>query len=74
MDEDPLKWKQAIKQDKLSWTQISNLKEMKDPIAIQYGITQIPTTFLLDANGKIVGRDLRDDELKAKIKELIEIK
>lgn len=74
LDEDPLKWKAAIKQDKLSWTQISNLKEMKDPIAIQYGITQIPTTFLLDANGKIVASDLRDDELKAKIKELLGIK
>jgi hypothetical protein len=74
LDEDPLKWKAAIKQDKLSWTQVSNLKEMKDPIAIQYGITQIPTTFLLDANGKIVASDLRDDELKAKIKELLGIK
>ncbi|UPT72342.1 MAG: TlpA family protein disulfide reductase [Flavobacterium sp. JAD_PAG50586_2] len=74
LDEDPLKWKAAIKQDKLSWTQISNLKEMKDPIAIQYGITQIPTTFLLDANGKIVASDLRDDELKAEIKELLGIK
>ena len=47
---------------------------MKDPIAILYGITQIPTTFLLDANGKIVAVDLRGDDLKLKVKELLGIK
>jgi hypothetical protein len=44
---------------------------MKDPIAIQYGITQIPTTFLLDSNGKIVAKDLFGESLKAKINELL---
>lgn len=71
LDEDPLKWKKAIGKDKMTWTQISNLKEMKDPIAIQYGVTQIPTTFLLDANGKIVALEIYGDALKAKIKELL---
>lgn len=74
LDEDPAKWKEAIKQDKLSWTQVSNLKEMKDPIALQYGVTQIPTTFLLDRNGKVVASELYGEALKAKIKELLGIK
>ena len=68
------KWKQAIEEDKLSWTQVSNLKEMKDPIALQYEVTQIPTTFLLDASGKVVAVDLRGDDLKAKINELLSAK
>ena len=74
LDEDAGKWKEAIAQDKLTWTQVSNLKEMKDPIALQYGVSQIPTTFLLDATGKVVAIDLRDDDLKAKIKELLSTK
>ena len=74
LDEFADKWKQAIEQDKLTWTQVSNLKEMKDPIAVQYGVTQIPTTFLLDASGKVVAIDLRDEDLKAKIKELLSVK
>lgn len=74
LDEDAGKWKEAIAQDKLTWTQVSNLKEMKDPIALQYGVSQIPTTFLLDASGKVVAIDLRDDDLKAKIKELLSTK
>ena len=74
LDEDAVSWKEAIVKDKLTWTQVSNLKEMKDPIALQYGITQIPTTFLLDAKGKIVAIDLRGVDLDTKIKELLSIK
>lgn len=73
LDRDVTAWKEAIAKDKLSWTQVSNLKEMKDPIALQYNVTQIPTTFVLDAKGKIVAIDLYGDDLKSKIKELLVI-
>ena len=74
LDDDANKWKAAIAEDKLSWTQVSNLKEMQDPIALQYGVTQIPTTILIDASGKIVARDLFGEDLKEKIQELLDIK
>ena len=74
LDKDAAKWQQAIEDDKLTWTQVSNLKEMEDPIALRYGVTQIPTTFLLDATGKVIAVDLRGDDLKAKIKELLSIR
>jgi len=71
LDDNAEDWKNAIAKDGLTWTQVSNLKEMKDPIAIQYGITQIPTTFLLDSDGKIVAIDLFGEDLKANINELL---
>lgn len=71
LDKNAEDWKKAIQKDGLTWTQVSNLKEMKDPIAIQYGITQIPTTFLLDSNGTIVAIDLYGESLKTKINELL---
>ncbi|WP_240976674.1 TlpA family protein disulfide reductase [Flavobacterium rivulicola] len=74
LDKDADQWKEAIAKDKLTWTQVSNLKEMEDPIAKQYGIELIPTTFLLDASGKIVGIDLPHEELKAKIQALLKTK
>ena len=74
LDENKGSWAKAIEEDKLTWTQVSNLKEMKDPIALQYGVSQIPTTFLLDTSGKVVAIDLRDDDLKSKIKELLSLK
>jgi thiol-disulfide isomerase/thioredoxin len=65
------KWKQAIEADKLAWPQVSNLKYWNDPIAKKYNIQSIPATFILDANGIIVAKDLRGDQLKAKVKELL---
>ncbi|GAB3715103.1 redoxin domain-containing protein [Flavobacterium koreense] len=71
LDDEATKWKDAIAKDKLTWNQVSNLKGFQDPIAIQYDIQQIPTTFVLDSNGNIVAKDLRGDELKAKVQELL---
>lgn len=65
------KWKQAIAADKLTWTHVSNLKHWQDPIARQYGITGIPATFILDAKGVIVAKDLRGAELRSKVSELL---
>lgn len=64
-------WKKAIEADKLAWTHVSNLKFWQDPIAKKYNVTSIPATFILDASGKIVAKDLRGEELKAKVKELL---
>ena len=65
------KWKEAIAKDKLTWTQVSNLKFWEDPIATKYNVKSIPATFLLDAQGKIVAKDLHGAELKAKVAELL---
>ncbi|WP_310556726.1 TlpA disulfide reductase family protein [Flavobacterium sp.] len=65
------KWKEAIAKDQLTWTQVSNLKFWEEPIAIQYSVKSIPALFVLDASGKIVAKDLRGAELKAKIAELL---
>jgi peroxiredoxin len=71
LDDDAAKWKDAIAKDKLTWTHVSNLKNFEDPIATLYGIKAIPSTFILDASGKIVAKDLRGAELKAKVAELL---
>ena len=72
LDSDAGDWKDAIAKDGLTWTQVSNLKEMDDPIVKRYGVTLIPTTFLLDATGKVVGIDLPQSEMKRKIQELLQ--
>jgi peroxiredoxin len=74
LDKDASKWKEAIAKDKLTWNQVSNLKEFEDPIAQAYGINAIPSTYILDANGTIVAKDLRGAELKAKIAALLAAK
>lgn len=71
LDKDATKWKEAIAKDNLTWNHISNLKFWSDPIAELYHVKTIPATFILDANGKIIARDLRGPELRAKIAELL---
>lgn len=71
LDKEKSNWTEAIAKDKLSWTHISNLMQWKEPIAKQYGIESIPSTIILDANGKIIAKDLFGEELKAKISELL---
>lgn len=71
LDDDATKWKDAIAKDKLTWTHVSNLKNFEDPIATLYSIKAIPSTFILDASGKIVAKDLRGAELKAKVAALL---
>lgn len=71
LDKDAAKWKEAIAKDNLTWNHISNLKFWSDPIAELYNIKSIPATFILDANGKIIARDLRGAELRAKVAEIL---
>jgi len=71
LDKDAAKWKEAIAKDKLTWPQISNLKYWDEPIRVTYGVESIPATFLLDANGTVVAKDLTGAALKAKVAELL---
>lgn len=71
LDKDGAKWKEAIAKDNLTWTHVSNLKFWEDPIAVLYNIKSIPATFILDEKGNIIARDLRGEELRAKISSLL---
>ena len=71
LDKDAKAWKDAIAKDKLTWNHVSNLKFWDEPIAAQYKVESIPATFILDASGNIVAKDLRGDALRAKVIELL---
>ena len=71
--QDPKKaWIEAIKKDGLTWHQVSNLNYFNDPVAKLYNIRSIPATFIFDAEGKIVAKNLRGKALENKVKELLE--
>ena len=65
------KWLKAIKDDQLTWHHVSNLNYFNDPIAKLYHIQAIPATYILDASGTIVAKNLRGAALDAKIGELL---
>ena len=57
-------WKKAIEQDGLTWKyHISTLNEFDNPIALEYGVKVIPTSYLIDENGMIIGVNLLPENL-----------
>jgi peroxiredoxin len=64
------RWMKAIHDDKLTWTQLSDLKYWKNEVAVSYGIQAIPQNYLLDPNGVIIGKNLRGEALQSKLASL----
>ncbi|WP_025124687.1 TlpA disulfide reductase family protein [Myroides odoratimimus] len=71
IDKEDAAWKKAIATDKLTWTQVSNLKFWEDPIVADYGIKGIPANYLVDGNGTILAMNLRGEELSKTVEELL---
>lgn len=57
---------QYLRQDSISWSTINDGMMFDTKIAKQLGLSQVPANILLK-NGKIVGRNLKMNELKEKI-------
>lgn len=64
VDEETDDWIKAVKDNGMNWVQLWNGEDMPNSAAVKYSITAIPSTFLIDADGTIIGRNLRDKELE----------
>ena len=71
LDNNKEAWVKAIADDGLVWKHGSDLKGWQSAPAKLYSVTGIPHTVLLDENNKIIAKNLRGDELKQKIAELL---
>lgn len=71
LDQDRGSWLQAIKADSLTWTHVSDLQYWSNAAAQLYRIQSIPANMLIDPDGKIIARDLREQYLQLKLKELL---
>lgn len=65
VDEESDDWIKAVKDNALPWVQLWNGSEdVENSPAMDYVISAIPATFLIDADGTIIGRNLREKELE----------
>jgi thiol-disulfide isomerase/thioredoxin len=60
-------WLKAIADDKLTWTQVSDLQGWQSQAAKDYNVSGIPFNILLDPKGEIIAVDLRGEALGAKL-------
>jgi peroxiredoxin len=64
-------WLAAIHRDGLEWTHVSDLKFWNNAAAQLYHVTSIPSNILVDPSGKIIGKNLRGDQLRSKLCEVL---
>lgn len=71
LDRDRPKWIQAIQQDQLNWTQVSDLSFWNNAVAKLYRIQSIPQNFMLDPEGRIIGKNLRGEALDSFLEQVL---
>ncbi len=71
LDSQKEKWAEAIKKDNLSWEyHTSDLRGWLNAAAMLYSIRSVPTNYLIDADGVIVAKNLRGENLAKTLKKL----
>ena len=64
-------WLNAIRKDGLLWPQVVDQKGWNAKSTYDYGLDGIPTSFLLDKEGKVQAISLKGDALEREIKKLL---
>lgn len=70
LDEKEDSWTSTIKEKKMNWVHLSDLKGWKSEGGAFYGVNSIPCTYLVDKDGTILARNLMGEELNKKLDEI----
>lgn len=71
MDENRAAWLKAVRDDNMVWQQTWDPMNFQGKIALEFGITYVPRSFLLDPEGRVIARDLRGEDLGRKLEEVL---
>lgn len=74
LDLDEKKWKEAIKNDTLSWEQTCDFSGWNTEVVKQLAIQILPANVLLSPSGRIEGKNMSAEALEKKIKEISQMK
>lgn len=72
LDNDKADWLKAIKQDKINWMQVIDPGGWETPTAQKWAIYALPTSYLIDRDGRLLAMDLEGKQLENALKELID--
>jgi len=70
LDREKQDWLDGIAQDQLTWHHVSDLKFWDSAPAALYGIRAIPSNLLIDREGVIIAKNLREEALQEKLAEI----
>ena len=70
LDNDAAKWRTFVADNDMPWINVLGVNaDKRSDAAAMYGISSIPANFLISPKGIIVARDLRGENIKARLKE-----
>jgi peroxiredoxin len=72
LDRDRDAWLKAIDDDNLTWPHVSDLAYWNNSAAQLYAVNSIPSSLIVDKNGKIIAKNKRDEELRETVSELLD--
>lgn len=72
VEENDENWKKIIVEDKKDWINVSDFKSWDSPVLKEYGVTDVPTIFLVNPEGKIISKTLNFDALAFAINQEME--
>ena len=71
LDDNKDKWVKAIQKDDRTWTNVSSLQGFKTPASYDFAVTALPDNYLIDANRKIIAKNIHGEDLITLIDNLL---
>lgn len=63
-------WQEAMNRANMSWVNVCSFKNWEEPAVKAYYLRQIPANFLVNPEGVIIGKNLRGEQVEAKLAEI----
>ena len=64
-------WLKAVKKDKITWLQVNDREMGEASTAMKWNVGALPTSYLINKEGKLVGMDLEGKDLEDAVKDLL---
>ncbi|MFM2385489.1 MAG: hypothetical protein RL660_246 [Bacteroidota bacterium] len=71
LDDDKDAWQAAVTRDNLTWTHVSDLQKWASVVVRLYNLNSIPSNVLIDPDGYVIAKDLREEALHTKLQEVL---
>lgn len=64
IDDEKRAWKKAIQADGIKWKQVNAPGGWEAPVALEWKLEQIPASFLIDQQGRVIALDPTKEEIE----------
>src|SRR5436190_5298389 len=72
VDDEKRDWVKAVEKDKITWLQVNDPRSWGAQSAVNWNISVLPSTFLINKNGDVVVIDPEEKKLETAIKNLLQ--